>query len=164
MEFDRLLDEDMETERIETMRVRLKTYGNYLRRIDGEKYKIDICSDRLTIGVCSWSSSDAAKGGGSSQEDLQVKLIDEIDTHTRNLKLLELRTRAIRIAIEELDKDKQFIIHNMWVVPKEKRFSYRDCAGYLKMSKTTVNRKSDAALLEIFKKIYLIEGREIDVR
>ena len=104
------------------------------------------------------------KGGGSSQEDLQVKTIDKIDECSRNIKIIELENRAMTYAIKDLDQDKQFIVHHMWVVPKEDRLSYRECGLRLKISKTTVQRWSESALLEIFEKLYLIEGREIDVR
>ena len=163
MDFDRVREEDRKRERIETIRTRLRYYGKDMHRMEAEKTRIEIYKGRMSIGA-SWSSSEAVKGGGSSQEDRQVKLIDKIDECYRNIKLIELENRAMTIAIDELDEDKRFIVHHMWVLPKKDRFSYRECASYLKMSKNTVQRRSDAALLEIFEKLYLIEGGEVDVR
>ena len=163
MDFDRIRQEKRRKERMDTIRTRLKYYGEDMRLMEAEKKKIEIYRDRLSIGA-SWSSSDAVKGGGSSQEDLQVNMIDKIDECKRNIKIIELENRAMNYAIQELDKDKQFIIHHLWVVPKENRLSYRKCGEYLKMGKDTVKRRSNSALLEIFEKLYLIEGREIDVR
>lgn len=163
IDFDRDRKEDRDRERIETIRTRLRYYGKDMRRLEAEKQKIEIYRGRLSIGA-SWSTSDVAKGGGSSQEDLQVNMIDKIDECKRNIKIIELENRAMNYAIQELDKDKQFIIHHLWVVPKDVRLSYRKCGLYLKMGKDTVKRRSNAALLEIFEKLYLIEGREIDVR
>lgn len=163
MDFDRIRQEKRRKERMDTIRTRLKYYGEDMRLMDAEKKRIEIYRDRLSIGA-SWSSSDAVKGGGSSQEDMQVKILDKISECERNIKVIELENRAITYAINELDEDKRFIVHHMWVVPKEDRFSYRDCAYHLKMSKNTVQRRSDAALLEIFEKLYLIEGGEVDVR
>lgn len=163
MDFDRVREEDRKRERIETIRTRLRFYGRDMRRMEAEKKRIEIYRDRLSIGA-SWSSSEAVKGGGSSQEDLQVKTIDKIDECSRNIKIIELENRAMTYAIKDLDQDKQFIVHHMWVVPKEDRLSYRECGLRLKISKTTVQRWSESALLEIFEKLYLIEGREIDVR
>lgn len=163
MDFDRIRQEEREKERIETIRTRLRYYGKDMRRMEAEKTKIEMYKDRLSIGA-SWSASDVAKGGGSSQEDLQVNMIDKIDICKRNIKIIELENRAMTNAIKELDTDKQFIVHHMWVVTKDKRISYRKCGEFLKMSKDTARRRSDSALLEIFSKLYLIEGREIDVR
>lgn len=163
MDFDRVRLEDRKRERIETIRTRLRFYGRDMRRMEAEKKRIEIYRDRLSIGA-SWSSSEAVKGGGSSQEDLQVKTLDKISGCERNIKIIELENRAITYAIKGLDSDKQFIVHHMWVVAKEDRLSYRECAIRLKTSKTTIQRWSESALLEIFEKLYLIEGGEIDVR
>lgn len=163
MDFDRIRQEKRRKERMETIRTRLKYYGEDMRLMEAEKKKIEIYRDRLSIGA-SWSSSDAVKGGGSSQEDMQVKIIDKISECERHIKLIELENRAITYAINELDEDRRFIVHHMWIVPKADRFSYRKCSEYLKMGKDTVRRRSDSALLEIFEKLYLIEGGEIDVR
>lgn len=164
MDFDRIRKRDRDKARMNTIRERLLFYGKDMRRMEAEKEKIEMCRDRLSLGA-SWSSSDAVKGGGSSQEELQVKIIDKINECERNIKVIELENRAMTYAIEELDSDKQFIIRHMWMVEKgDKRFTYRDCGSYLKMSKDTAQRRSDAALLEIFEKLYLIEGGEVDVR
>lgn len=163
MDFDRIRKEEREKERIETIRTRLRYYGKDMRRLEAEKERIQIYKDRMSIGA-SWSSSEAVKGGGSTTEDLQVRMIDKIDGCKRNIQIIELENRAMTKAIQELDQDKQFIVHHMWVVPKADRISYRKCGEYLKMSKDTARRRSDSALLEIFSKLYLIEGREIDVR
>lgn len=163
MDFDRIRQEKRRKERMDTIRTRLKYYGEDMRLMEAEKKRIEIYRDRLSIGA-SWSSSDAVKGGGSSQEDLQVKTLDKISECERNIKVIELENRAITYAINELDEDRRFIVHHMWVVPKAQRFTYRDCGAKLKMSKDTVQRRSNSALIEIFEKLYLIEGREIDVR
>ena len=163
MDFDKIRKQERDRARIDTIKARLRNYGRDMRRYEAEKMKIEIARDRLSLGA-SWSSTDAVKGGGTSQEDMQVKIIDKISECERHIKLIELENRAITYAINELDKDKKFIVHHMWVVPKDDRFSYRECADHLKTSKTTIQRWSNSALLEIFEKLYLLEGGEIDVR
>lgn len=163
MDFDRIRKQERDRARIDTIKARLRNYGRDMRRYEAEKIKIEIARDRLSLGA-SWSTTEAVKGGGSSQEDLQVKIIDKIDESNRRMKLIEIENRAMKMAIDDLDEDKRFIVHHMWVVPKDERFTYRDCGAKLKMSKDTVQRRSNVALLEIFEKLYLIEGREIDVR
>lgn len=163
MDFDKARKLDKEKARMSTIRDRLIFYGKDMRRMEAQKKKIEIYKGRLSIGA-SWSTSDAVKGGGSSQEDRQVSIIDKIDECKRKIKIIELENRAMTYAIDELDEEKKFIIHHMWVVPKNVKFSYRECASYLRTSKSTAERWGKAALLEIFEKLYLIEGGEVDVR
>lgn len=102
MDFDRIRKEEREKERIETIRTRLRYYGKDMRRLEAEKERIQIYKDRMSIGA-SWSSSEAVKGGGSTTEDLQVRMIDKIDGCKRNIQIIELENRAMTKAIQELD-------------------------------------------------------------
>ena len=163
MDFDKIREQERDRTRIDTIKSRLIKYGKDMRRYEAEKIKIEIARDRLSIGA-SWSSSDVVKGGGSSQEDLQVKMIDKIDESCRRMKLIEIENRAMKLAIAELDEDKKFIVDHMWIAPDGKRLSFREAAEMMNLSKSTVQRMSDDALLYIFKRLYLIEGGEVDVR
>lgn len=163
MDFDRIRRQERDRARIDTIKARLRNYGRDMRRYEAEKIKIEIARDRLSLGA-SWSTTDAVKGGGSSQEDLQVKMIDKIDESSRRMKLIEIENRAIKMAIAELDEDKKFIVDHMWIAPDNKRLSFRKAAESMNLSKSTVQRLSDDALLYIFKRLYLLEGGEVDVR
>ncbi|WP_296113080.1 hypothetical protein [uncultured Anaerococcus sp.] len=163
MDFDRIRKQERDRTRIDTIKSRLRKYGKDMRRYDAEKVKIEIARDRLSIGA-SWSSTDAVKGGGTSQEDLQVKMIDKIDESSRRMKLIELENRAMKMAIADLDEDKKFIVDHMWIAPDSKRLSFRKAAENMNLSKSTVQRLSDDALLYIFERLYLLEGGEVDVR
>lgn len=163
MNFDRIREQERSRARIDTIKARLRNYGRDMRRYEAEKMKIEIARDRLSLGA-SWSATDAVKGGGSSQEDLQVKMIDKIDESSRRMKLIEIENRAIKMAISDLDDDKKFIVEYMWIAPKEDRLSFRKAAESMSLSKSTVQRLSDDALLYIFKRLYLIEGGEVDMR
>ena len=163
MDFDKIREQERSRARIDTIKARLRNYGRDMRRYEAEKIKIEIARDRLSLGA-SWSSTDAVKGGGSSQEDLQVKMIDKIDESSRRMKLIEIENRAIKMAISDLDDDKKFIVDHMWIAPDGKRLSFRKAAESMNLSKSTVQRLSDDALLYIFKRLYLLEGGEVDVR
>ena len=163
MEFDKIRRQERDRARIDTIKARLKNYGRDMRRYEAEKMKIEIARDRLSLGA-SWSTTDAVKGGGTSQEDLQVKMIDKIDESSRRMKLIEIENRAIKMAISDLDDDKKFIVDHMWIAPKDDRLSFRKCGLAINLSTTTVKRRSDEALLYIFERLYLIEGGEVDVR
>ena len=163
MDFDKIRRQERDRARIDTIKVRLRNYGRDMRRYEAEKIKIEIARDRLSLGA-SWSTTDAVKGGGSSQEDLQVKMIDKIDESSRRMKLIEIENRAMKMAIADLDDDKKFIVDHMWIAPKDDRLSFRKAAESMNLSKSTVQRLSDYALLYIFKRLYLLEGGEVDVR
>lgn len=163
MDFDKIRKQERDRARIDTIKARLRNYGRDMRRYEAEKVKIEIARDRLSLGA-SWSSTDAVKGGGSSQEDLQVKMIDKIDESSRRMKLIEIENRAMKMAIADLDEDKKFIVDHMWIAPDNKRLSFRKCGLAINLSTTTVKRRSDEALLYIFERLYLIEGGEVDVR
>ena len=163
MDFDRIRKQERDRARIDTIKARLRNYGRDMRRYEAEKIKIEIARDRLSLGA-SWSTTDAVKGGGTSQEDLQVKMIDKVDESSRRMKLIELENRAIKMAISDLDEDKKFIVDHMWIAPKDDRLSFRKAAESMNLSKSTVQRLSDDALLYIFKRLYLIEGGEVDMR
>jgi len=163
MDFDRIRRLERNRARIDTIKARLRNYGRDMRRYEAEKVKIEIARDRLSLGA-SWSTTDAVKGGGSSQEDLQVNMIDKIDESRRRMNLIEIENRAIKMAISDLDEDKKFIVDHMWIAPKDERLSFRKAAESMNLSKSTVQRLSDDALLYIFKRLYLLEGGEVDVR
>lgn len=163
MDFDKIRKQERDRARIDTIKARLRNYGSDMRRYEDEKVKIEIARDRLSLGA-SWSSTDAVKGGGSSQEDLQVKIIDKIDESSRRMKLIEIENRAMKLAIADLEEDKKFIVDHMWIAPDGKRLSFRKAAEMMNLSKSTVQRLSDDALLYIFNRLYLIEGSEVDVR
>ena len=163
MDFDKIREQERDRARIDAIKARLRNYGRDMRRYEAEKIKIEIARDRLSLGA-SWSTTDAVKGGGSSQEDLQVKMIDKIDESSRRMKLIEIENRAIKMAISDLDEDKKFIVDHMWIAPDGDRLSFRKAAERMNLSKSTVQRLSDDALLYIFERLYLIEGGEVDVR
>lgn len=163
MDFDKIRKQERDRTRIDTIKSRLRKYGKDMRRYEAEMVKIEIARDRLSLGA-SWSSTDAVKGGGSSQEDLQIKVIDKIDESSRRMKLIEIENRAMKMAISDLDEDKKFIVEHMWIAPDNKRLSFRKAAENMNLSKSTVQRLSNDALLYIFKRLYLIEGGEVDVR
>ena len=163
MDFNRIRKQERDRTRIDTIKSRLGKYGKDMRRYEDEKIKIEIARDRLSLGA-SWSTTDAVKGGGSSQEDLQVKMIDKIDESSRRMKLIEIENRAMKLAIADLDDDKKFIVDHMWIAPEGERLSFRKAGERMNLSKSTVQRLSDDALLYIFERLYLIEGGEVDVR
>lgn len=164
MDFDKLRSENKKKERIFIAKSRLRTYGKDLMIKEGVEAKISILEDSLSIGA-SWSSPDATKGGGIKQEDRMVSVFDDIDKLKRTLLQIDLDTRAIAFAIKGLSKEEMFIVKNMWMAEsKAEAMSFQEVADRLHYSKTSVTRMSDRALLYTYKRLYLIEGPDVDVR
>lgn len=164
MDYDKLRSANKDKERIYIVKSRLRNYGQDLAIKEAIEAKISMLEDSLSIGA-SWSSSDATKGGGSKQEDRMVDVFDDIDKLKRTLLQIDLDTRAIAFAMKGLSKEDMFIVRNMWMVEtRTEAMSFQDVADRLHYSKSTVRRMSDRALLYIYKRLYLIEGPDVDVR
>lgn len=164
MDYDKLRSANKDKERIYIVKSRLRNYGQDLAIKEAIEAKISMLEDSLSIGA-SWSSSDAVKGGGSKQEDRMVDVFDDIDKLKRTLLQIDLDTRAIAFAMKGLSKEDMFIVRNMWMVEtRTEAMSFQDVADRLHYSKSTVRRMSDRALLYIYKRLYLIEGPDVDVR
>ena len=163
MNYDKIIDSNLEKDRLAIAKSRLLRYGRNLDVKEGIETKIEILNDRLSIGG-SWSDSEAVSGGGSKLEDKMVDIFDEISDHQLRLKRIELSNRAIKFALKGLSEDEKFIIQNIWMVEYRDRMSLRDVASRLHCSKSTVDRMNKNALLHIYKRLYLIDGPEVDVR
>lgn len=164
MDYDKLRSANKDKERIYIVKSRLRNYEQDLAIKEAIEAKISMLEDSLSIGA-SWSSSDATKGGGSKQEDRMVDVFDDIDKLKRTLLQIDLDTRAIAFAMKGLSKEDMFIVRNMWMVEtRTEAMSFQDVADRLHYSKSTVRRMSDRALLYIYKRLYLIEGPDVDVR
>ena len=76
--------------------------------------------------------------------------------------MIELENRALRYAIKTLpDDDMRYIVKHKWIYDD---MSMIDIGTKLNLSKSTAWRKSDAALLDIYKKLYILTPEEVDPR
>lgn len=164
LDYDKLRSANKDKERIYIVKSRLRNYGQDLAIKEAIEAKILMLEDSLSIGA-SWSSSDAVKGGGSKQEDKMVGVFDDVGSLRRTLMQIDLDTRAIAFAMKGLSKEDMFIVRNMRMTEsKAEAMSFQEVADRLHYSKTTVTRMSDRALLYIFRRLYLIEGPDVDSR
>lgn len=166
MDFDRMNIEKKREDnknrlRINLVKARLRNYREDLELQGVLLKRVEINRDRMDL-QSGWSSSEAVQGGGSSQEDRLNRLIDKIREDERSLKLIELENRALSFAIESLhDDDMRYIVVHKWLYDD---MAMVDIGKKLNLSKSTVWRKSDDALLEIYNKLYILTTDEVDPR
>lgn len=146
--------------RVNIVKARLKNYREDLAMQDLLKERIAINRDKMDLQG-GWSSSETVQGGGSSQEDKLNKLIDKIRADELNLQRIELENRALRYAINSLDDDMRYIVNHKWI---RGDLNMIDIGVRLKLSKSTAWRKSDDALLNIYKTLYILTPDEVDPR
>lgn len=157
MNYRKIRENRKRREHIEIVKIRLSNYGKNLKLIDEIKAEIVEKRDRLDMLRCGWSDSDPTNGGGSSQEEKITNILDEI-------KFLEDEIRKIRLSDEEIsnaianlsDNMLQSIVFRLWVFDKhsDKHDTIRGLALKYDLSKNMIWRKSDTALLSIYKSLY----------
>ncbi len=144
-------------ENIEIVKIRLSNYGENLKLIDNIKAEIVEKMDRLDMLRCGWSDSDPTNGGGTSQEEKIISILDEIEFLEDEIKKIRLSDEEISNAIAKLgDNMLQSIVFRLWVYDKysDKHDTIRGIALRHDLSKNIIWRKSDAALLSIYKSLY----------
>lgn len=97
------------------------------------------------------SNTDPVQGGGSSQEDRYFDVFDKIIELERLLKMIDLDTRALKKILSTVDDEDMDLITRLWI---NKTSSLRKLEPEIHMSKDTVKRKSDKALLYIYEELY----------
>lgn len=161
MNVDKQREQNKNKTRVDIIKARLRNYKEDLVMLDLLKERIAINRDKMDLQG-GWSSSDAVQGGGTSQEDRLNKTIDKIRDDERTITMIELENRALRYAIKTLpDDDMRYIVKHKWIYDD---MSMIDIGTKLNLSKSTAWRKSDAALLDIYKKLYILTPEEVDPR
>lgn len=154
MDADRKREKNKDKRDVGIIKQRLRCYGEDLELLDSLEQRIGIKRDKMDLRG-GWSDSEAVQGGGSTQEDRLNTLIDDITQAERTITMIELENRAIKYSIDSLpDEDMKAIVYHVWV--KRDR-TMEQMSRELHLSKTSVWRKSDAALLYIFKKVDIID-------
>ena len=161
MDIDKQRELNRDKTRANIIKARLRNYREDLELLDSLKVRVGINRDKMDL-QSGWSNRDAVQGGGTSQEDRLNKLLDKIRDDERTMKMIELENRALSFAIETLpDEDMKKIIYHVWVCHDR---SMEQLGRELHLSKTSIWRKSDAALLDIYRKLYILTPEDVDPR
>lgn len=157
MSYFKIRQRNKNKEKIEIVKVRLKYYGENLKLIDSLKSDIKDIEDSFDSIHSGLSDTDPTSGGSSCQEDILVKSFDEIDFLVKEIENIKNCDEDIRKAIKNLnDNMSETIVYKLWVYDKysDKHDTIRGIARKYDLSKDMIWRKSDAALLSIYKSLY----------
>lgn len=137
--------------RRETTKAILRNYKENLDYIESLKAEVSKKRDRIDGVKSGLGNTYPSKGGGSSQEDTIVKVLDDIQRLEEEIYSIKLEIRPVRCAIKSIeDPQHKAIIMRVWVNNSD---SMRSLATRYGVSKDMIWRKSDVALLNLYKKI-----------
>jgi hypothetical protein len=140
------VENEIERERVKKI---LKKYKYDLDYIDMKMDKRDNLRASIDgIKVC-MSDSEAVQGGGSTQEEKIIKVIDKINEIDKEITEIRLENADIRYALKNLkDDDYRSIVYHIWI---NNDMTMEQMGKKLHLSKTAVWKKSDHALKAISK-------------
>lgn len=130
----------------------LRDYGRDLEDIDGIRGEIKEKRSRLNTIKSLNAQTDPVQGGGTSQEDKTIKILDEIQDLEANIIEIEKDIKIVENAINSLDDNAMVgIVYRVWVQRLE---TVRSIAYRYDMPSSTAWYKSNAALLSIYAKLF----------
>lgn len=133
----------------ESVKKRLKKYKYDLDYINMKMDKRDNLRASIDGIKACMSDSEAVQGGGSTQEEKIVKVIDKINDIDREIKEIRLENADIRYAIKNLkDYDYRSIVYHIWI---NNDMTMEEMGKKLHLSKAAIWKKSDHALKAISK-------------
>lgn len=114
--------------------------------------EIEVKRDRLDCLKSGMGNPNPMKGGGSSQEDKIVKILDDLRELEEGLGHLSAETKEVREAIKALpDPQMATIVYSVWIYRSE---SMRSLGEKYNLSHSAIWKKSDVALLFLHKKLF----------
>lgn len=138
--------------KINIVRQVLRDYGRDLEDIDCIREEIKEKRSRLDAIKSISPQTDHVQGGGMSQEDKTIKILDEIQDLEANIIEIEKDIKIVENAINSLEDNAMVgIVYRVWVQRLE---TVRSIAYRYNMPSSTAWYKSNAALLSIYGKFF----------
>lgn len=138
-------------QRCNTIKNQLEIYSLNLKLIDEYQKEISEKREELSTLRSGLGNTSEIKGGRVSKDDIIIRSLDYIDDLENELKATKKDTQKIKTAIKNIDDPlAKSIIMRIWV---NKSDSMRSLANELNLSHTMVWRKSDIALLSLYKQL-----------
>lgn len=138
--------------KINIVRQVLRDYGRDLEEIDSIREEIKDKRSRLNTIKSLNAQTDHVQGGGCSQEDKTIKILDEISDLEANIKEIEKDIEIIEDTISSLNDPAMIgIVYRVWVQRLE---TIRSIAYRYKIPSSTAWYKSNTALLSIYGKLF----------
>ena len=138
-------------QRCNTIKNQLEIYSLNLKLIDEYQKEISEKREELSTLRSGLGNTSEIKGGRVSKDDIIIRSLDYIENLENELKATKKDTQKIKTAIKNIDNPlSKSIIMRIWV---NKSDSMRSLANELNLSHTMVWRKSDTALLSLYKQL-----------
>lgn len=145
------LKKDRDRKRCNAIKELLEVHGINLQLIDEYKKDINEQKEKATCIRSSLSNASPLKGAVIAKDDMLIKALDKVKDLESELKATKEEVQKIKKAIKSIDDSlAKSIIMRVWVYRSD---SLRALANEFKISKDTVWRKSDVALLSLYKKL-----------
>lgn len=150
--FSRKIKKARDREKCGRVKEMLKRYVIDLKTIDEIVEEIEKKRDRLDSLKSGMSSTDPVKGGGTSQEDKIIKILDDLRELEEGLNHLRSEINEIDNLIKALPDPKMaVIVYDVWIYRTE---TMRSLGTKYGLSNTAIWKKSDTALLNLYNKLY----------
>ena len=138
-------------QRCNTIKNQLEIYSLNLKLIYEYQKEISEKTEELSTLRSGLGNTNEIKGGRVSKDDIIIRSLDYIEDLENELKATKKDTQKIKTAIKNIDDPlAKSIIMRIWV---NKSDSMRSLANELNLSHTMVWRKSDTALLSLYKQL-----------
>lgn len=138
-------------QRCNTIKNQLEIYSLNLKLIDEYQKEISEKREELSTLRSGLGNTSEIKGGRVSKDDIIIRSLDYIENLENELKTTKKDTQKIKTAIKNIDDPlAKSIIMRIWVYKSD---SMRSLANELNLSHTMVWRKSDTALLSLYKQL-----------
>lgn len=142
---------DRDRKRRDEVKGVLATFAFNLELANALELEIERKRDRLDSLKSGVGNPNPSKGGGSSQEDLICKVLDDIKVLEDEFSVLVSENLNMHRLIKGLDDPIMVrIVYGVWV---ERSASMRELASRFNLSHTMIWKKSDVALLRLYKLI-----------
>lgn len=138
-------------QRCNTIKNQLEIYSLNLKLIDEYQKEISEKREELSTLRSGLGNTSEIKGGRVSKDDIIIRSLDYIENLENELKATKKDVQKTKTAIKNIDDPlAKSIIMRIWV---NKSDSMRSLANELNLSHTMVWRKSDTALLSLYKQL-----------
>ena len=145
----REIRKERDKDRREVVKKILSNYGKSLSLIEVLEDEIIQKRERIDGIRSGLGNTDPIKGGGCSQEDMIIKVLDEVKDLEEEIASIKAEVRPIRKAIRSIEDSKnKAIVMRVWVYRSD---SMRGLESDYGISRTAIWKRSDATLLYLYK-------------
>lgn len=140
---------ERDKDRREVVKKILSNYGKSLSLIEVLEDEVIQKRERI-VGIRSGlGNTYPTKGGGCSQEDTIIKVLDEVKDLEEEIASIKAEIRPVRKAIRSIEDPKnKAVVMRVWVYRSD---SMRGLESEYGISRTAIWKRSDATLLYLYK-------------